>query len=96
LEKDRERPEQSVAEMSENTARVRRQMKPHWWKAALVLTSVVILVGAGYISGRHFRAPGRPRSNKIMLAILPFENLTGDPSKECLADGLTEETISPE
>ena len=31
---------------------------------------------------------------KIMLAVLPFENLTGDPNKEYLADGLTEETIS--
>jgi len=29
-----------------------------------------------------------------MLAVLPFENLTGDPNKEYLADGLTEETIS--
>src|ERR1700686_5173245 len=37
LEKDRERREQSVAEMSENTARVQRQIKPYWWKAALVL-----------------------------------------------------------
>ena len=35
-----------------------------------------------------------PRSHKIMLAVLPFENLTGDPNKEYLADGLTEETIS--
>lgn len=29
-----------------------------------------------------------------MLAVLPFENLTGDPDKEYFADGLTEETIS--
>ena len=29
-----------------------------------------------------------------MLAVLPFENLTGDPNKEYVADGLTEETIS--
>jgi TolB-like protein/Tfp pilus assembly protein PilF len=29
-----------------------------------------------------------------MLAVLPFQNLTGDPNKEYLADGLTEETIS--
>jgi TolB-like protein/DNA-binding winged helix-turn-helix (wHTH) protein/Flp pilus assembly protein TadD len=96
VERDRERPVQSVAEMSENTARVQekvqRQMKPHWWKAAVVLASVVILVGAGYMSWRHFRST--PPSRKIMLAVLPFENLTGDPNKEYLADGLTEETIS--
>jgi TolB-like protein/Flp pilus assembly protein TadD len=35
-----------------------------------------------------------PRPQKIMLAVLPFENLTGDANKEYLADGLTEETIS--
>jgi TolB-like protein/DNA-binding winged helix-turn-helix (wHTH) protein/cytochrome c-type biogenesis protein CcmH/NrfG len=98
LEKDRERREQSVAEMSENTARiqekVQRQMKPHSWKAALVLASVVVLVGAGYVSWRHFRAINPPKSEKIMLAVLPFQNLTGDPQQEYLADGLTEETIS--
>jgi len=92
LEKDREQREQSAAEISENTARVQRQMKPHWWKAAVVLASAVILVGAGYISWRHFRSTPLPR--KIMLAVLPFQNLTGDPNKDYLADGLTEETIS--
>ncbi len=94
LEKDRERREQSAAEMSENRARVQPQMKPRWWKAALVLASAVILVGAGYMSWRHFRATEPVKSEKIMLAVLPFENLTGDPNKEYLADGLTEETIS--
>ena len=93
LEKDRERREQPAAEMSENTARVQRQIKPHWWKAALVLASAVILVGAGY-SWRHVRATESTRSDKIRLAVLPFQNLTGDPNKDYLADGLTEETIS--
>src|SRR6266852_1344838 len=46
------------------------------------------------ISWRHFADVTPPRSQKIMLAVLPFENLTGDPNKEYLADGLTEETIS--
>jgi TolB-like protein/Flp pilus assembly protein TadD len=31
---------------------------------------------------------------RIRLAVLPFENLTGDPEREYLADGLTEETIA--
>ena len=29
-----------------------------------------------------------------MLAVLPFENLTGDPTQEYFSDGLTEEMIS--
>jgi len=94
LEKDRERREQSAAEMSENKGRILRQTKPRRGKEAVVLASIVILVGAGYISWQHFRAPRPAGSNKIMLAVLPFENLTGDPNKEYLADGLTEETIS--
>ena len=64
-----------------------------WSKAAAVGT-VVLLAVVGFASWRHFRAIARPQSEKIMLAILPFENLTGDPAKEYLADGLTEETIS--
>jgi TolB-like protein/DNA-binding winged helix-turn-helix (wHTH) protein/Tfp pilus assembly protein PilF len=94
LENDREQREQSAPEMSENAARVQRQVKPHWWKAALVLASAVILVGAGYISWRHFRATESTRSDKIRLAVLPFQNLTGDPNRDYLADGLTEEMTS--
>jgi TolB-like protein/DNA-binding winged helix-turn-helix (wHTH) protein/TPR repeat protein len=93
-EKDREQREQSSPEMSENAARVQRQVKTHWWKAALVLASAVILVGANYISLRHLRATEPTRSDKIRLAVLPFQNLTGDPNKDYLADGLTEEMIS--
>jgi TolB-like protein/DNA-binding winged helix-turn-helix (wHTH) protein len=66
----------------------------HWRKAAVLGASAVILIVVGYLSWRHFRAITPPKSEKIMLAVLPFENLTGDPSKEYLADGLTEETIS--
>ena len=94
LGKDREQREQSAREMSENSGRVQQQVKPHWWKAALVLASAVILVGAGHISWRHVRATESIRSDKIRLAVLPFQNLTGDPNRDYLADGLTEEMIS--
>ncbi len=66
----------------------------HWWKAAFVCASAVLLVVVCFASWRHFAGITPPRSQKIMLAVLPFENLTGDPNKEYLADGLTEETIS--
>ncbi len=93
LEKNRGQRDQSAVEMSENMARVQRQKSPRRWKAALVIASVVILVGVvGFISWRHSLSTPLPR--RIRLAVLPFANLTGDPNKEYLADGLTEETIS--
>jgi TolB-like protein/DNA-binding winged helix-turn-helix (wHTH) protein len=66
----------------------------HWRSAAVLAASSVILAIVAYMSWRHFRDVTPPRSQKVMLAVLPFENLTGDPNKEYLADGLTEETIS--
>ena len=66
----------------------------HWGKAAVLGSSVLILIVVGYRFWPHFHASTPPNPEKIMLAVLPFENLTGDPNKEYLADGLTEETIS--
>src|SRR5712672_309026 len=66
----------------------------NWRKVAVVGASAAFLAVVCFASWRHFGGMTPPRSQKIMLAVLPFENLTGDPNKEYLADGLTEETIS--
>jgi TolB-like protein/DNA-binding winged helix-turn-helix (wHTH) protein/cytochrome c-type biogenesis protein CcmH/NrfG len=70
-----------------------RAPKP-WRKAAVMGACAVILVVVGYMSWRDLRDVTPAGSKKVMLAVLPFANLTGDPNKEYLADGLTEETIS--
>jgi TolB-like protein/DNA-binding winged helix-turn-helix (wHTH) protein len=65
-----------------------------WQKAAVIGASAVLLAVVSLASWRTFGSAMPPRSQKVILAVLPFENLTGDPAKEYLADGLTEETIS--
>jgi len=71
-----------------------RQPENHWRIVVVFSIVAVVLVVAGYISWRRFRTGPPSGSQKIMLAVLPFENLTGDPKQEYLADGLTEELIS--
>jgi len=57
---------------------------------ALVL---VVAALAAYWQGRRLMAPSDPPA-RFMLAVLPFENLTGDSSQEYFSDGLTEEMIA--
>jgi TolB-like protein/DNA-binding winged helix-turn-helix (wHTH) protein len=67
---------------------------PRWSRKAAIMGASAVILVVGYVCWRHFRDVTPPRTKKIMLAVLPFENFTGDPNKEYLADGLTEETIS--
>ena len=39
-------------------------------------------------------APAAPPDGRIMLAVLPFDNLSRDPEQDLFVDGLTEEMIS--
>jgi TolB-like protein/DNA-binding winged helix-turn-helix (wHTH) protein/Tfp pilus assembly protein PilF len=65
-----------------------------WRREVGVALTILLLALAGYMFWLHFWSTALPRTGKVMLAVLPFENLTGDPNKDYLADGLTEETIS--
>ena len=54
--------------------------------AALAVTAVLL--------SRHFWPPRNPSPQRVMLAVLPFANLSGDAHEDYFADGLTEEMIT--
>lgn len=74
--------------------------KPPFWKSPVVPVVTAVLIIAAVAVAIFFYRPGRisrptaPGPGHVMLAVLPFENLIGDPSQEYLTDGLTEEMIS--
>ena len=66
-----------------------------WQLVSLIGIVVVLIAGLGtYLYNLRSRAPVQGTPVRSMLAVLPFENLTGDPEQEYFSDGLTEEMIS--
>lgn len=62
----------------------------------LVVAGVVALaIAVGYyFTERRARASVRASSARVLVAVLPFENMTSDPNQEFFSDGMTEETIT--
>jgi TolB-like protein/DNA-binding winged helix-turn-helix (wHTH) protein/Tfp pilus assembly protein PilF len=63
--------------------------KPVWW---IALAAVVIVGLAAVLFWRSTSTSAS--SDRPMLAVLPFENLTGDPGQDYFSDGFTEEMIT--
>ena len=70
--------------------RVRSRRKTLWVTAAALVMLSACALGVYFLP----RPPSHSGAGKIMLAVLPFENLTGDPQQDYFSDGLTEEMIA--
>ncbi len=60
----------------------------------VVAALVVVLALGAYLVWQRWGRRATPPEGRIMLAVLPFENLSGDPEQEYFSDGMTEEMIS--
>ena len=78
----------------------RRWSRPHAIRAASVLLFAILVVGGGIwwilATGEHSTSspPTTSDRNLPTIAVLPFQNLSGDPRQEYFADGISEELIT--
>jgi TolB-like protein/DNA-binding winged helix-turn-helix (wHTH) protein/Flp pilus assembly protein TadD len=83
----------SPAPKVQETKEEKRSHQGRWWLAAAI-TSVVILSVVLY---DRFSSSGLKQSSThriASLAVLPLTNMSGDPTQEYFADGMTEELIT--
>ncbi len=57
--------------------------------------ALAVAAAAGWLRPRGpATSAGRGAGERTMLAVLPFDNLSGDPSQDYLSDGMTEEILT--
>jgi TolB-like protein/DNA-binding winged helix-turn-helix (wHTH) protein/Tfp pilus assembly protein PilF len=60
----------------------------------LLIAGVIVILGVAGLLWRSHRSRQLNDSRQLILAVLPFKNLSGQPEEEFVADGMTEEMIA--
>ena len=75
--------------------RIARAAHPRrWWAPVAAAAIAVAVVIAGWEIYRNLFAPAGPDSAVPPIAVLPFDNMSGDPEQVYFSDGITEDLIT--
>ena len=80
--------------LNSNPLLLLRSQWPRFSRLALVTPLTLLVAFVGYLGWRRAHAVRSSNSGHVMLAVLPFENLSGNPNEDYFSDGLTEEIIT--
>ena len=72
----------------------RATRRPQWVPLTLGASVAIALIGAAYFAGQSESPPAVGAGPITSLAVLPLENLSGDPGQEYFSDGMTEAITS--
>jgi len=64
------------------------------WFPIVGVAALITVAATAYLLWARQRSSIAASNGRMMLAVLPFENLSGDPSQDYFSDGLTEELIT--
>jgi len=86
----------SAAEIARAQGPVSAPQSRYSLRVVIPLAAVLALIvlGTGYLIRARFSLRSAPAHGRVMLAVLPFENLSNDSDQEYFSDGLTEEAIT--
>jgi len=83
----------------EDAGKIIGEEKPKQWRLAVVSVAVVLVLFAGGLTiWKVFLQPSPPSSDavseKMSIAVLPFDNMSNDPEQDYFGEGISEDLIT--